>query len=181
MSSQENITDTASSQLPPSGFSGPDDIPRKTNGAPIKTIDRGSDIMPRGLPQPPSKPQVLSTPSPSAAMAPSRAGTLSWQQRPSSRGSMGPSKRPLSMKASESNASISPSAAVDRTSTTDDDVEEPDFAVSRIKRACLVQADAGSRVWIRSIQEEPGRFIRYSSDDGEQTVAGNVEREHGRI
>lgn len=130
MSSQENITDTASSQLPPSGFSGPDDIPRKTNGAPIKTIDRGSDIMPRGLPQPPSKPQVLSTPSPSAAMAPSRAGTLSWQQRPSSRGSMGPSKRPLSMKASESNASISPNAAVDRTSTTDDDVSRSQISQS---------------------------------------------------
>ena len=130
MSSQENITDIASSQRSPSDFSGPDDMPRKTNGAPTKIIDRGSDTIPRGFPQPPSKPHILSTPSPSAAMAPSRAGTLSWQQRPSSRGSMGPSNHPSLMRASESNPSISPRAAVDRASKIDDGVSRSQVSQS---------------------------------------------------
>lgn len=170
MSSQENITDTASSQLPPSGFSGPDDTPRKTNGAPIKIIDRGSDIMPRELPQPPSKPQVLSTPSPSAAMAPSRAGTLSWQQRPSSRGSMGPSKRPLSMKASERNASISPSAAVDRTSVIDDGVSRSQISQS-----------LGSKepAWFKQTQDRGfgSAAFRRNQDDLSDTAAMTGSRQ----
>lgn len=164
ISRQENIIDTAPSQLPPSSFSSPDDDPRKTNGAPIKITDRGSDIMPRGLPQPPSKPQVLSTPSPSAAMAPSRAGTLSWQQRPSSRGSMGPSKRPLSMKASESNASMSPSAAVDRTSTIDDGVSRNQISQS-----------LGSKepAWFKQTQDRGfgSAALRRNQDDLSDTAA----------
>ena len=120
MSSQEDFSNTPSFQLPPSGSFSPDDSPPKTNGAPTKINDRGSDTLPRELPHPPSKPQIISTPSPSAAMAPSRAGTLSWQQRPSSRGSMGSSKRPLSMVASENNASKAPRAAADPAPTNDE-------------------------------------------------------------
>ena len=62
---------------------------------------------------------MIPTPSPNTPMAPSRAGTLSWQQRPSSRGSTGSSSRPLSMLASEERASISPRVVVGRTPATD--------------------------------------------------------------
>ncbi|KAL8675605.1 MAG: hypothetical protein Q9168_000117 [Polycauliona sp. 1 TL-2023] len=74
---------------------------------------------PRDLPQPPSKPATLSTASPTTAMAPSRAGTLSWQQRPTSRGSAGPRARPLSQFAAENNAAKSPRASVEPPSTAE--------------------------------------------------------------
>ncbi|KAL8824140.1 MAG: hypothetical protein Q9191_005270, partial [Dirinaria sp. TL-2023a] len=71
-----------------------------------------------GMPQPPPKPSIQSNPSPTAAMAPSRSNTLSWQQRPSSRGS--PSKsRPLSMLAPEHSAARSPRASVEPTPIVD--------------------------------------------------------------
>ena len=115
MSSQEYIPSPASTQRPPSGSSAPHDIPCKANGVPTKIISRGSDSLPRELPQPHPNPQILSTSSPSAAIPSSRAGTLSWQQRPSSRGSMGSSSRPFSVIASENNASKPLLAAIDRT------------------------------------------------------------------
>ncbi|CAD6570913.1 MAG: hypothetical protein ASARMPRED_004070 [Alectoria sarmentosa] len=120
MSRQEDISITPTFQLPPSSPSGADESPRKENGASIKINDRGSDPLSRELPQPLAKPQAVSTPSQNAAMAPSRAGTLSWQQRPSSRGSMGSRSRPLSMVASENNLSKSPRAAADPAATNDD-------------------------------------------------------------
>lgn len=66
-------------------------------------------------------PQVKSTsPFSSPALAPttatslSRAGTLSWQQRPSSRGSTGVKSRPLSAIAAENNAFNSPTMMPER-------------------------------------------------------------------
>ena len=120
MPRQEDILNMQSFQRPPTGPSGLDDISCKTNGAPTKVIDRRIDTLPREPPQPPSKPQLISTQSPSTAMAPSRAGTLSWQQRPSSRGSTDSNSRPLSTIASENIASKTPCAAVDRDLTNDD-------------------------------------------------------------
>ena len=54
------------------------------------------------------------SPTPSAAMPPSRSGTLSWQQRPTSRGSASVKSRPLSAVASENSAMRSPRATPDR-------------------------------------------------------------------
>lgn len=130
MSRQGDISNTPSFQLPPSGSSGADDIPRKANVAPNKIHDRGSDTLPREMPQPSSKPQTISTPSPSAAMAPSRAGTLSWQQRPSSRGSTGSRSRPLSIVASENNATKSPRAAADPAPANDDSLSRGQISQS---------------------------------------------------
>ncbi|KAF6238479.1 hypothetical protein HO173_003447 [Letharia columbiana] len=130
MSSQEDFSNTPSFQPPLSGPSGPDHISRKTNGAPTNVNDLGSDNLPRELPQPPLKSQIISTPSPSVAMALSRAGTLSWQQRPSSRGSTGSSSRPLSMVASERNASNSPRAAADPAPTNDDSMSSSQISQS---------------------------------------------------
>ena len=67
----------------------------------------------------PSKPIMPSSISPSAAMAPSRAGSVSWQQRPTSRGSAGARSRPLSMVAAENNASKSPRATASSMPTED--------------------------------------------------------------
>ena len=130
MSSPQDLHKIASLQRPLSGSCGPDDVPSKTNGALIKTIDSKSGTLPQELPQPPSRPQTISTPSPSAAMAPSRAGTLSWQQRPSSRGSTGSNSRPLSMVASGNYASTAPRGAVDRTSAIDGSVSRSQISQS---------------------------------------------------
>ena len=51
--------------------------------------------------------------SPSTAMPLSRSGTLSWQQRPSSRATTAGRSRPLSMLASENHAARSPRASVE--------------------------------------------------------------------
>ena len=114
MSSQEDLSTTLSLQPPPSRPFDPDDILRKTNGAPTRINDQGSDPPLSELPQSTSNPQVFFTPSPSSAMAISRAGTLSWQQRPESRGS---SSRPLSTVAPENDALKSSRAAADLTPT----------------------------------------------------------------
>lgn len=84
----------------------------------------------RDLPQPPSKPAALSTASPSPVMAPSRAGTLSWQQRPASRGSTGQRARPLSQLAAENNAARSPRASVEPPSTTERELSKDEIAES---------------------------------------------------
>lgn len=85
---------------------------------------------PPDLPQPPSKPATLSTTSPSTAMAPSRAGTLSWQQRPTSRGSTGQRARPLSQFAAENNAARSPRASVEPPCTTEREISKDEIAES---------------------------------------------------
>ena len=65
------------------------------------------------------KPSIASHSSPGAAMAPARSNTLSWQQRPSSRGSTAGRSRPLSMVASENNTARSPRASVQPSPATD--------------------------------------------------------------
>ncbi|KAL9636261.1 MAG: hypothetical protein Q9204_002333, partial [Flavoplaca sp. TL-2023a] len=85
---------------------------------------------PRDLPQPPSKPATLSTTSPSPSMALSRAGTLSWQQRPTSRGSTGPRARPLSQFAAENSAAKSPRASVEPPSLTERELSKDEIAES---------------------------------------------------
>ena len=98
----------------------PEDTPRAFDGnAHNAHAFRGSAASSRDLPQVPSKPVVLSNTSPTAAVAPSRAGTLSWQQRPTSRGSGGPRSRPLSMVATENSAWKSPREVPDPSSTGD--------------------------------------------------------------
>ncbi|KAL8773326.1 MAG: hypothetical protein Q9209_001720 [Squamulea sp. 1 TL-2023] len=95
--------------------------------APLK---RRRPSPPPNLPQPPSKPATLTATSPSTAMAPSRAGTLSWQQRPTSRGSTGQRARPLSQFAAENNASRSPRASVEPPSTIERELSKDEIAES---------------------------------------------------
>ncbi len=100
---QEELSWTPSIQKPSGAGANSDDAPQKTNGALSKDGSPGFDTKSRGLPQPSSTPPISST-SPNAAMPLARAGTLSWQQRPTSRGSTGPRSRPLSVLASDNNA-----------------------------------------------------------------------------
>ncbi|KAL8804881.1 MAG: hypothetical protein Q9182_002283 [Xanthomendoza sp. 2 TL-2023] len=99
---------------------------------------------PRDLPQPPSKPPTLSTTSSSTATALSRAGTLSWQQRPISRGSTGPRARPLSQVAAENSASRSPRASVEPPSK-----EEPELS----KDAIAESLGSKDPAWFRQTQD----------------------------
>ncbi|KAL8804757.1 MAG: hypothetical protein Q9200_005686, partial [Gallowayella weberi] len=99
---------------------------------------------PRDLPHPPSKPPTLSTTSSSPATALSRAGTLSWQQRPISRGSSGPRARPLSQVAAENSASRSPRASVEPPSK-----EEPELSKDTIAESLGSKDPA----WFRQTQE----------------------------
>lgn len=66
--------------------------------------------------------------SPSAAMPLSRTPTLSWQQRPTSRGSTGARTRPLSIVATENNASRSPRATPEPTCASDKEVSRDQIA-----------------------------------------------------
>ena len=109
-----------------------DDILQKQNGVTSNSETQGSPMPSRELPKPPAKPQITSGIFPSAAVAPSRSNTLSWQQRPSSRGStMGPVRsRPLSSLASENNASRSLRQGSLTASESDDSVSRSQITQS---------------------------------------------------
>lgn len=128
----EDLSKTPSLPRPPSSQdAGMDDARQKPNGAPSKAEGLDTAGTPRELPQPSFKPETLSTTSsPSAAMAPSRAGTLSWQQRPSSRGSTGPRSRPLSMVASENNAAKSPRSGKEASPKDEESISRSQIAES---------------------------------------------------
>ncbi|KAL8715475.1 MAG: hypothetical protein Q9220_000809 [cf. Caloplaca sp. 1 TL-2023] len=85
---------------------------------------------PRNTPQPPAKPESLADISPTQTMVPSRAGTVSWQQRPSSRGSTGQRARPLSQIAAENSAARSPRPSVEPTSMDERDASRNQIAES---------------------------------------------------
>lgn len=80
------------------------------------------------LPQLAAGPKSPSNPSPSVAMPLSRTPTLSWQQRPTSRGSTGARTRPLSIVATENNASRSPRATPEPTYANDKEVSRDEIA-----------------------------------------------------
>ncbi|KAL9586569.1 MAG: hypothetical protein Q9212_000821 [Teloschistes hypoglaucus] len=99
---------------------------------------------PRELLQPPAKPSGLQKTPPSAAIPLSRAGTMSWQQRPTSCGSTGPRARPLSQVAAENSASRSPRAS-----------EEPPSMSEQEKSRDQIVESLGSKdpMWFRQTQE----------------------------
>lgn len=161
MSMHEDLSRTPSLQPPASRrSSGLDIAPSKTSGAPPKTDTSESDAPPRGLPQPPSTPQALVSTSPNAAMAPSRSNTLSWQQRPTSRGLTGPRSRPLSMVVSENGASRSPrqSAEPEHAPPKDDNMSRSQIAQS---------LGAKDPTWFRQNQErgQGSAAYRRNQDD----------------
>ena len=69
-----------------------------------------------------------SSDSPSPVVPLSRSGTLSWQQRPSSRGAIAGRNRPLSMVASENHAARSPRASAEPTAIDDEGSSRTEIA-----------------------------------------------------
>ncbi|KAL8927283.1 MAG: hypothetical protein Q9208_002460 [Pyrenodesmia sp. 3 TL-2023] len=102
--------------------------PKDTLRNPHEGPSKENRSAPRALPQPPSKSATNTFPS--TAMPPSRSGTLSWQQRPTSRGSTGPRARPLSQIAAENNTSRSPRASADPPSTGEREMSREQIADS---------------------------------------------------
>ena len=100
----EELSENLTLQPPSSGTPTLVDTPQQANEVLPNTNTQEIETELRGLPQPPSKYQTASDRSPGTAMPLSRAGTLSWQQRPSSRGSTGQRSRPVSMLASGSDS-----------------------------------------------------------------------------
>ncbi|KAA6412312.1 MAG: hypothetical protein FRX48_04464 [Lasallia pustulata] len=97
--------------------------PSATPGEQLKEATIQTDLAPLSTRAP-----VLSKPSPSAAMPLSRTPTLSWQQRPTSRGSTGARARPLSIVATENNASRSPRATPEPTYASEKEVSRDQIA-----------------------------------------------------
>ena len=160
----ENESRTPSIPRPDTQESAMDDAPRKSNGIPPKAKTLEDARVPRGLPQPPSKPQPLSQVTPSTAIPPTRAGTLSWQQRPSSRGSATSRSRPLSSLASENSAAPSLAARPESGRLADDVVPRSQIAES-----------LGSKdpTWFKQTQERGMSSAAYRrNQDDESTVAG---------
>lgn len=103
------------------------DISKTSNDRSFK--ENRSDA-PRNLPQPPSQTTTSPTNTPSTSMLPSRSNTLSWQQRPTSRGSAGARPRPLSQIVVENNTSKSPRTSVEPPSTDEREVSREKIAES---------------------------------------------------
>ncbi|KAL2038607.1 hypothetical protein N7G274_008655 [Stereocaulon virgatum] len=169
MTMQGNFSSTPNSQPPSFGSSGLDDAPRKANGALPNTSAQEASAASRETPQAPSKPQTLPSTSPSATIAPSRAGTLSWQQRPSSRETTGARTRQLSVLASEHNA-----ARPARESETPAFVND-----SSMSRAQIAQSlGAKDPTWFKQTHDRgsgSAAFRRYKDDTSDTaSMTGNM-------
>ena len=153
MNSNSNYLPQSSSSRPITADGTPDSFTRT-----LSTLDN-CDVTDstRDLPKSPLK--SLSS-SPSAAV-PSRAGTLSWQQRPISRGSITSQSRPLSIVAAENNALKSPKAAPDPISIQD-------IEVSRIQIAQSLGAKDPS--WFKQTADRGIRSAAFRRDQEESNL-----------
>ena len=102
MSAPGELSENPTLEPPSSGTPILADTPRRANGVLPNNNTQEIETGLQGPPHPPSKYQTASDRSVGIAMPLSRVGTLSWQQRPSSRGSTGQRSRPVSMFASGS-------------------------------------------------------------------------------
>lgn len=123
---------------------------------------------PRTLPHTLSKPEDFSTISPSPANLPKRAGTLSWQQRPS-RGFTGArgSSRPLSMANSDKNAAETPQAVFGPVSTGESPLSKYQIAQS------LGSKDPG---WFKQTEDRgmgSAAYWRNKEDETSELVSSN--------
>ncbi len=126
-SMQEGLSDPPSIPIVDTRDHGIDDDSHTPNGGPLKSDVRGTRKPPYQNPQA----SALSNTSPGAAMPLSRSGTLSWQQRPTSRGSTtGVRSRPLSMVATHNSAARSPRTSPDPASTSETAISRAQVAQS---------------------------------------------------
>lgn len=119
-SMQDLSSSPANTQLPSPSHqqrAGEEIMAKEASSRPASSIEN-SGTERRKSPSPSISPKPSSNLS-SAAMPLSRSGTLSWQQRPSSRGTITGRNRPLSIVASENRASKSPRGSVEPTTAQD--------------------------------------------------------------
>ncbi|KAI9849138.1 MAG: hypothetical protein M1837_005368 [Sclerophora amabilis] len=95
-----------------------------------ENVDPKISTASKGFAEPSKSFTGSSKPSPSSAMAPSRAATLSWQRRPTSQSSDTPRSRPLSAVASENNANKSPRANPEPANPVEADLSRSQIAQS---------------------------------------------------
>lgn len=116
----------------------------RSSRAPLKPNVLENSGFSGNLPQPALTPPTHSNVLSSASTIPKRAGTLSWQQRPSSRGFTGARSRPLSMVGAEMKVAESPLVNVNPTSTKE----------SSLSRNKITQS-LGSKdpAWFRQTEE----------------------------
>jgi len=130
MPMQEEALRNPPLQPAPSHDFGADDVIAKANGAtPTAKVSDPAGIRPE-IPQPPPKPQIPSSTPPSAATSLRRGSTLSWQQRPSSRGSTGLAARPISMLASDKIVSKPPRQTTEPVVANEDALSRSQIAQS---------------------------------------------------
>ena len=124
----------------------------------------GADIH-RELPRPPSDAVGSSNSISSPAATLSRAGTLSWQQRPLSRGSPGARPRPLSMFAPRDSGTVTPPGGMDA----------PAPAETSASRDQIVRSlGAKDPSWFRQTQDRGDRSAAYRKQPDEDRLENNA-------
>ncbi|KAL8647368.1 MAG: hypothetical protein Q9210_005603 [Variospora velana] len=162
----------------PFTFSPPDHLEDEMTTDKSKDLSEGPSkenrpYPPRNLPPLPSKPSTLANASPSA-VTPSRSGTLSWQQRPTSRGSTGPRARPLSQIAAENNTSRPTRASVEPPAA-----DEPEMSMSREQ----VEELLGSKdpAWFKQTHERGVGSAAYRRNEVDPTADTASTRGNTRL
>lgn len=137
--------------------------------APDTAGQRDGTRSPHNLSQLSCKPSSHTNVSLDTTTAPTRVGTLSWQQRPSSRGSTGTRARPLSIVASENNAAKSPRITPDPVIANEDVVPRHQIAQS------LESRDAA---WFRQTEDRGAGSAAYrrNQDDNATDSSSAVGR-----
>ena len=126
-------TPTQQKQSQPSASSaGSSSLSMPARNDEYKRIDQASPIMGengRGA-SPSTNSDATTVAPPNSSAPPSRSGTLSWQQRPTSKGSAASRSRPLSMVATENNRLRSPRATPEPVSVNQTEVSRSQIAQS---------------------------------------------------
>lgn len=137
-----------------------------------KSAFSGTGSVPGDSPQPSSDDVVSSNVASKSAATLSRAGTLSWQQRPLSRGSLGARPRPLSMVSPRDSGTAAPTANVDLSAS----VETP---VSRDQIARSLGAKDPS--WFRQTRDRGDRSAAYRKQQDEDPSETTASTEKVRL
>ena len=135
----------------------PSPLPPPSSGPPKFKLSGRADT-PQGSQQAPgSVRSSIGTSEPAASL--SRAGTLSWQQRPSSRGSPGARPRPLSMITPKDSGAADPLRIVDRSTPVEKMVPRDQITRS---------LGAKDPSWFRQTQDRGNRSAAYRKQQPEE-------------
>ena len=134
------------------------DSPLNNPHSPQKLELGGGANIHRELPRPPSDAVESSNSSSSPAATLSRTGTLSWQQRPLSKGSPGARPRPLSMFTPKDSGTVTPPGGMDASGPSETSVSRDQIARS---------LGAKDPSWFRQTQDRGERSAAYRKQPDE--------------